>query len=533
MRPVVVVSILLVTAVVVVATATAMAAAHTAAPATLDALLARAGAYVTQFEARFSNVVAEEHYKQQAPAARTGTTMGGPGVVRRELRSDFLLVKVPDRDSWVPFRDVFEVDGKPVRDRQERLTGLFLQPETIAVDQARKIAEESSRYNIGDVLRTINVPVLALIVLRPQYQPRFTFSNLQRDRRAGPDVWSIEFHEHERPTIIRGEGGKDLPSSGRFWIEAPDGRVVKTELMVDDSQVHAIITTDYRPDESFGFNLPSRMREQYTTGPRMSRIIGTATYSKFRRFNVETDQTLRKDLPEMVEIAAGRFTMGSPVAEAGRNADETRHEVTITRPFFLGRFEVTQQEWRTVMGTSPSHFADCGDTCPVENVSFADVQEFLSKLNASAINDFVYRLPTEAEWEYACRAGTTTPFSTGANLTTDKANYNGTFPYGAFAPGVFRQRPMRGGTFALNPWGLADMHGNVWEWTADWYRPYAPGAGRDPRGAPAGETRVIRGGSWFFDANSARCALRYTHRPVDRGFSLGFRVAADRRSPPR
>ena len=505
-----------------------------AAPVTLEALLARAGRYVTEFEQRFSNVVAEEHYEQRAPAPARGNTTLTASLLQRELRSDFLVVKLPDGDSWMPFRDVFEVDGKPVRDRQERLTGLFLQPRAIAVDQAKKIADESARYNIGDVHRTINVPVLALVVLRPQNQARFVFSHLQRDRRAGPDVWSIEYHERGAPTIVHGEGGRDLPCEGRVWIEATDGRVVRTELVVEDSLVRGVITTDYRPDEAFGFALPVEMREQYTSGSNVSRaIVGRATYSKFRRFNVETDQTLRRDVPEMVEIHGGRFTMGSPAAETGRNADETLHEVTITRPFFLGRFEVTQQEWRAVMGTSPGHFPDCGETCPVEDISFVDVQRYLDKLNASSAHEFVYRLPTEAEWEYACRAGATAPFSTGANLTTDQANYNGRFPYASFAPGVFRERPTPTGSFASNAWGLADMHGNVWEWTADWYGPYPAGAARDPRGPAAGEQRVIRGGSWFFDATSARCALRYTHRPADRGFSLGFRVAADRRSPAR
>jgi formylglycine-generating enzyme required for sulfatase activity len=141
-----------------------------------------------------------------------------------------------------------------------------------------------------------------------------------------------------------------------------------------------------------------------------------------------------------------------------------------------------------------------------------------------------YRLPTEAEWEYACRAGTTGPFSTGETLTTEQANYNGQFPYTG-AAGEFRQRPTPVGSFPSNRWGLSDMHGNVWEWTADWYGAYAETASAniDPRGPQSGEKRVIRGGSWYFDANSARCALRYTHAPQDRGFSLGFRVAADRR----
>jgi len=234
--------------------------------------------------------------------------------------------------------------------------------------------------------------------------------------------------------------------------------------------------------------------------------------------------------PSVVEIPAGRFVMGSQSTEAGRGGDETPHEVMISRPFFLGRTEVTQEQWAAVMGTHPSHFANCGPRCPVESVNFFEIQQFIATLNARPEAALSYRLPTEAEWEYACRSGTTTPFWTGFNLTTDQANYNGRYPYGTSPPGVFRERPTPAGTFAPSPWGLSDMHGNVWEWTSDWYAPYPAGAQTDPRGPASGGKRVIRGGSWFFDANSTRCALRYTHAPADRGFSLGFRLAADPRA---
>jgi formylglycine-generating enzyme required for sulfatase activity len=286
--------------------------------------------------------------------------------------------------------------------------------------------------------------------------------------------------------------------------------------------------------------VPIEMREQYTLG-NGNRVNNVATYGHFRRFDVSAHEEIHGPLQTiadewtgmtLVEIPPGRFTMGSAASEAGRNDDETLHDVEITRAFFMGRYEVTQQEWRTVMGTAPSQFATCGPKCPVENVAFFDVQQFLAKLN-DRTKSRRYRLPTEGEWEYACRAGTTGPFSTGENLTTVQANYNGKQPYGTPSTGPageFRQRPSPVGTFPLNPWGLADMHGNVWEWTGDWYGPYGETASAniDPHGAPSGEKRVIRGGSWFFDANSARCGLRYTHAPEDRGFSLGFRVAADR-----
>jgi formylglycine-generating enzyme required for sulfatase activity len=168
-------------------------------------------------------------------------------------------------------------------------------------------------------------------------------------------------------------------------------------------------------------------------------------------------------------------------------------------------------------------------------VSYLEVAQFLETLNSAASPAAArvhYRLPTEAEWEYACRAGTTTPFASGENLTTAQANYNGSYPYSAFPRGLYRRQPIAAGSFPANAWGLADVHGNVWEWTGDGYAPYPAGAAVDPRGPSTATKQVIRGGSWFFDANSARCALRYTHAPRDRGFSLGFRLAADRVQAP-
>jgi sulfatase modifying factor 1 len=228
----------------------------------------------------------------------------------------------------------------------------------------------------------------------------------------------------------------------------------------------------------------------------------------------------------LAKIPGGRFQMGSSPAERGRGADERLHEVSLSRGLYLGVYEVTQAQWQRVMGGNPSHHVGCAP-CPVEQVTFHDVGQFLAKLNVSA-KQFRYRLPTEAEWEYVCRAGTTTAFATGPSITTDQANFNGAFPYDG-VPGRDRGATTPVGTFAPNAWGVYDMHGNVWEWTADWYAPYSPDPVSDPQGPREGERRVIRGGSWYFDANSARCALRYNHAPVDRGFSLGFRVAADRR----
>ena len=276
--------------------AAATIAAQTPAPVTLPVLLARAGVYVTNFDAGFSHVVAEEHYEQRTSTNRLSGVHGGEQPAVRTLVSDFLLVKLPDQNVWLPFRDVFEVDGKPVRDRQDRLTKLFLQPAATAVQQAEQIVGESSRYNIG-VTRNINIPVLALTVLGPLYQPRFEFSHLKEDRKAGSDVWSVEYIERERPTLIRGSGGIDLITQGRLWIEASTGRVVKTELVNRERGMSATITTTYRFDPSFDLAVPVEMHEEYLL-PSVGAptpITGTATYSNFRRFSVDVDEKIRKE----------------------------------------------------------------------------------------------------------------------------------------------------------------------------------------------------------------------------------------------
>jgi formylglycine-generating enzyme required for sulfatase activity len=224
-----------------------------------------------------------------------------------------------------------------------------------------------------------------------------------------------------------------------------------------------------------------------------------------------------------VRLGPGTFEMGTSADEAGREAQEVRHQVTLS-PFYLAVYEVTQAEWRQVMGNNPSHFQDCGPRCPVETVNWFEVELFLRRLNARSQPGF--RLPTEAEWEYACRAGGALPFGGSATLSAADANIHGEFPYNA-PKGTFRGRPTPVGRFGANPWGLFDMSGNVWEWTEDWYCPYTAEPQVNPIGRCGSPTHVIRGGSWAFDGNSARCGLRYTHRPEDRGYSLGVRLAHD------
>jgi formylglycine-generating enzyme required for sulfatase activity len=243
-----------------------------------------------------------------------------------------------------------------------------------------------------------------------------------------------------------------------------------------------------------------------------------------------------------VRINGGTFMMGSPANEPERYNDEVQHQVTVSS-FYMGKYEVTQKEYEEVMGTNHSYFK--GPNLPVECVSWYDAVEYCNKRSqkegltpAYTISDAGYnrtvtwnrnangyRLPTEAEWEYACRAGTTGPFSTGNNITTDQANYNGNHPYNNSAKGTYRGKTTPVGSFAPNPWGLYDMHGNVFEWCWNWYGDYSSGAQTDPAGAASGSNRVVRGGGWDSYASYARSAYRrFILDPSDQGYIIGFRI---------
>ena len=220
-------------------------------------------------------------------------------------------------------------------------------------------------------------------------------------------------------------------------------------------------------------------------------------------------------------LPAGEFVMGSPDSEAGHLPDETRHRVRVSRPFYLSIHEVTRRQWTTVMPVEPLGISDGSEDSPVVNVNWFEVRDFVDRMNQLGPERF--RLPTEAEWEYACRGGSVTPYSTGETLSTDQANYDGRFPLPGQPQGTARGKLASVGTFPPNAWGLFDMHGNAWEWTSDAYCPYG-GDATDPRATCDAPLMVIRGGSWRLNADSARCALRYTHKPEDRGDSLGFRL---------
>jgi formylglycine-generating enzyme required for sulfatase activity len=225
---------------------------------------------------------------------------------------------------------------------------------------------------------------------------------------------------------------------------------------------------------------------------------------------------------DLVFIPAGTFIMGSPLDEPGRSDDEMQHRVSISRPFYLQATEVTQRQWKRVMGNNPSHFKDCGEDCPVESVSWFDAQNFINRLNKIE-GTKKYRLPTESEWEYASRAGTLTPFNTGNCISTDQANFDGRKPLPGCADGVYRGRTVSATSFRPNDRGLYGMHGNVWEWCQDWKEPY-PG---DLQQRSLTKGRVLRGGSLSDSARNLRSARRFMYVPDYSDSDIGFRVVKD------
>ncbi|TWI72450.1 formylglycine-generating enzyme required for sulfatase activity [Desulfobotulus alkaliphilus] len=227
-----------------------------------------------------------------------------------------------------------------------------------------------------------------------------------------------------------------------------------------------------------------------------------------------------------VKIPAGEFWMGSPSNEPGRFDDEKRHRVKISKDFYMMTTEVTQAQWERVMGSNPSRFKNCGKDCPVEQVSWNDVQEFIKKLNAMD-KTLTVRLPTEAEWEYAARAGTDTPFAFGTCLSTSDANYDGNYPLSGCPKGSYRKTTVKVASFKPNAWGLYDMHGNVWEWVQDVYKKdYETLPKTDPiYASSAGGSRVVRGGGWYSIARRCRSANRSRYGADYRGNVLGFRLA--------
>jgi hypothetical protein len=256
-------------------------------------VLNRAGTYVVRFEQELAAIVAEERYTQSITDSAAAQL--------RDLRSDLLFVRPAGTNRYVQFRDVFEVDGRLVRTRDERLAQLAADPSTISMAQ---IVADSAQYNIGDIERTINVPLLPLMFLLPGNQPRFRFelqthawARANDDLPASPpfkvstEVWVVAYREVERPTLIRAaDRSGDVPAHGRFWIEPTTGRVLMTELIAEDRAVHSKIDVSYQSEPILDLLVPIEMRETYWRSRETTRIEGIATYAAFHRLVAQEQQ---------------------------------------------------------------------------------------------------------------------------------------------------------------------------------------------------------------------------------------------------
>ena len=267
-------------------------------PTGLELVLARAADYVAAYQKNLRGIVAEETYVQNYM-----TTRGSPGsrgrITRegRQLKSDLLLVKLPTEERWVQFRDVFEVDRRPVRDRDQRLYKLFVDAKPEAQSQAEAIQLESSRYNLGPVLRTINIPLLGLYFFDRAFALGVQYSfdkpgNVKRFAGLAPpeSISVVEFKETGKGTAIRGEKGRDMPSHGRAWIDHTNGRILQTEITCQDTSLSATIYVTYKSETGLPMLVPEEMREIYTMVRSDTRIDGRAKYGRFRQFTVTTTE---------------------------------------------------------------------------------------------------------------------------------------------------------------------------------------------------------------------------------------------------
>ena len=272
---------------------------------TLAAVLERAAAYVGDFHRQLSSIVAEERCSdwEHVLDRHRGTNAIG----HRELLSDLAAGQAGRLRAWMEFRDVFEVDGSPVRERDQRLVKMFLEPSSSTNAQIARILTESARFNIGDIKRNVNTPIFPLLFLEEANHYRFKYKQTTDRRpaeasgdaaaadgafRVSTEVWVIAYEEKAPRTMIRTDGEKDLPSKGRFWIDPATGQVLMSELSVENRSIRAIIDVSYQSAPLLGLLVPIEMRERYESKRSGSLVTGRATYGRFRQFQVKVDEKL-------------------------------------------------------------------------------------------------------------------------------------------------------------------------------------------------------------------------------------------------
>ena len=270
-------------AALIVALSTALV--HAQAEPALDEVIARVHAYLTEYAKQLPAMIATERYHQRFGSRRSG---------QRLLVSEYGLIQVPGDSEWLGFREVLAVDGKPVTDSARRLTELLAKPSPHALQQAKRIAEESARYNIGPIVRTINDPAIVLELLDGRHKNRMRFVKNDEDRIDGVRTWVVRYQEVGSPTIIRTRDHKDIPVRGRAWIEPATGRILRAEASIDPGMgVTGTLNVSFEHDDRIGFAVPSKMTERYTNRNLVVLSSGEATYSNYRRFTVDTEESIQ------------------------------------------------------------------------------------------------------------------------------------------------------------------------------------------------------------------------------------------------
>lgn len=372
-------------------------------------------------------------------------------------------------------------------------------------------------------------PIKSFVICTPGYAPS---EQLRNNPQLASDVYAVGKIAIEALTGIPAYGLPEHPDTGELqWrdrVQVSDRLAALLEKMVQDRHglryssatealqaLQAILTGSTDSTHSW---LQVFRFDSVTVNERGEVIDRRPGQANFFSEDLGKGATL-----DMVEVPGGKFFMGSPADEPERSDSESpQHEVGIS-PFFMGKFAVTQAQYEAIVGNNPSYFQ--GSKRPVEQVSWKDAIEFCRRLSEKTGR--AYRLPSEAEWEYACRAGTTTPFYFGATLTADLGNYAGDYTYGNAPKGQYRQQTTEAGTFLPNAFGLYEMHGNVWEWCEDvWHENYhdAPIDGSAWMTEGKGDYHLLRGGSWDDDPRVCRSAARLRLLPDARGIVNGFRV---------
>ena len=400
------------------------------------------------------------------------------------------------------------------------MPGIYEEPAKIDWDKVNAAVDISEKYrSLSEVYRQ------ACDLWMEKYEAERKKLNL---------TWSADQFIHALSGEIIGTGKSLLTD----WAEK--GEPATVSKVLTPKILHGIVKKS-GPDPLRIYRNPGANRAAFSTLGAYWAWKGYEELALEKRESISrTYYTSPSTGMKLVLIPSGTFTMGSPAAEPGHYEDEIQHTVTITKPFYAGVTEVTQGEWKAVMRTNPSLFGKCGEECPVEKVIWYEAARFCNRLSerdgltpAYKIKkeevDWSrkadgYRLPTEAEWEYACRAVTETPFNTGPCLSVKNANYDGNAPQKGCPKGRYRKKLLKVGSFAPNAWGLHDMHGNVWEWCWDRYDAYPIEEVKNPVGPSFGGYRVIRGGGWIIGGRACRSARRNWLVPDYRYSALGFRV---------